>query len=219
MFKILSFRSRKKRTRPEVCVTRTLCQGLFLTYSTASVIPDKIMIRILSVFVFNSSSIDILIKLVFFFLTAGSVGGNRAAKRAAARRARKASKQANMFSYLWMSFIYSLRFFFMAFSLTATQNGGHRADGQGPPNGDDCRGGRCRQRGARHQHGQRLFQCFFLSRFHLVQVVEGSESLDMFMDMSNPYNKTVHAALQTVAEDMKNRLLEKGIEAFSSRNS
>ena len=51
------------------------------------------------------------------------------------------------------------------------------------------------------------------------QVVEGSESLDMFMDMSNPYNKTVHAALQTVAEDMKNRLLEKGIEAFSSRNS
>ena len=50
-------------------------------------------------------------------------------------------------------------------------------------------------------------------------MVEGSESLDMFMDMSNPYNKTVHAALQTVAEDMKNRLLEKGIEAFSSRNS
>ena len=64
-----------------------------------------------------------------------------------------------------------------------------------------------------------LFQCFFLSRFQLFQVVEGSESLDMFMDMSNPYNKTVHAALQTVAEDMKNRLLEKGIEAFSSRNS
>jgi len=64
-----------------------------------------------------------------------------------------------------------------------------------------------------------LFQCFFLSRFQLFQVVEGSESLDMFMDMSNPYNKTVHAALQTVAEDMKNRLLEKGIKAFSSRNS
>ena len=64
-----------------------------------------------------------------------------------------------------------------------------------------------------------FFQCFFLSRFQLFQVVEGSESLDMFMDMSNPYNKTVHAALQTVAEDMKNRLLEKGIEAFSSRNS
>ena len=41
-------------------------------------------------------------------------------------------------------------------------------------------------------------------------VVEGSEALDMFMDLSNPYNKTVHAALQTVAEDMKNRLLEKG---------
>ena len=63
-----------------------------------------------------------------------------------------------------------------------------------------------------------FFQCFFLSRFQLFQVVEGSESLDMFMDMSNPYNKTVHAALQTVAEDMKNRLLEKGIKAFSSRN-
>ena len=63
-----------------------------------------------------------------------------------------------------------------------------------------------------------LFQCFFLSRFQLFQVVEGSESLDMFMDMSNPYNKTVHAALQTVAEDMKNRLLEKGVKAFSSRN-
>ena len=42
-------------------------------------------------------------------------------------------------------------------------------------------------------------------------VVEGSEALDMFMDLSNPYNKTVHAALQTVAEDMKNRLLEKGL--------
>ena len=42
-------------------------------------------------------------------------------------------------------------------------------------------------------------------------VVEGSESLDMFMDLSNPYNKTVHAALQTVAEDMKARLLEKGL--------
>ena len=57
-FKV-SFSSRKKRTRPEVCVTRTLCQGLFPTYSTASVIPDKIIIRILSAFVFNSSSIDI----------------------------------------------------------------------------------------------------------------------------------------------------------------
>ena len=42
-------------------------------------------------------------------------------------------------------------------------------------------------------------------------VVEGSEALDMFTDLSNPYNKTVHAALQTVAEDMKNRLLEKGL--------
>ena len=41
-------------------------------------------------------------------------------------------------------------------------------------------------------------------------VVEGNEALDMFMDLSNPYNKTVHAALATVAEDMKNRLLEKG---------
>ena len=41
-------------------------------------------------------------------------------------------------------------------------------------------------------------------------VVEGSEALDMFMDVSNPYNKTVHAALQTVAEDMKRRLVEKG---------
>ena len=60
---------------------------------------------------------------------------------------------------------------------------------------------------------------FNVSRFQLFQVVEGSESLDMFMDMSNPYNKTVHAALQTVAEDMKNRLLEKGIKTFSSRNS
>ena len=50
----------------------------------------------------------------------------------------------------------------MAFSLTATQNGGHRAYGQGPPNGDDRRGGRCRQRGARHQHGQRLFSMFLL---------------------------------------------------------
>ena len=44
-------------------------------------------------------------------------------------------------------------------------------------------------------------------------VVEGSEALDMFMDLSNPYNKTVHAALQTVAEDMKARLLEKGLES------
>ena len=44
-------------------------------------------------------------------------------------------------------------------------------------------------------------------------VVEGSESLDMFMDLSNPYNKTVHAALQTVAEDMKARLLEKGLNS------
>ena len=58
MFKNLSFRSRKKRTRPEVCVTRTLSQGRFPTYSTASVIPEKIMIRILSASVLNSSSID-----------------------------------------------------------------------------------------------------------------------------------------------------------------
>ena len=64
-----------------------------------------------------------------------------------------------------------------------------------------------------------FFNVSFCPEVQLVQVVEGSESLDMFMDMSNPYNKTVHAALQTVAEDMKNRLLEKGIEAFSSRNS
>ena len=51
-------------------------------------------------------------------------------------------------------------------------------------------------------------------------VVEGSESLDMFMDLSNPYNKTVHAALQTVAEDMKARLLEKGLNSshFSFKN-
>ena len=59
MFKNLSSSSRKKRTRPEVCVTRTLCPGHFPTSSTASVIPDKIMIRILSAFVFDSSSIDI----------------------------------------------------------------------------------------------------------------------------------------------------------------
>ena len=45
-------------------------------------------------------------------------------------------------------------------------------------------------------------------------VVEGSEALDMFMDLSNPYNKTVHAALQTVAEDMKARLLEKGLNSL-----
>ena len=51
----MSFSWRKKRTRPEVCVTRTLCPGHFPTSSTASVIPDKIMIRILSAFVFDSS--------------------------------------------------------------------------------------------------------------------------------------------------------------------
>ena len=85
-------------------------------------IPDKIMISILSAFVLNSSSIDILIKLVFFFLTAGSVGGNRAAKRAAARRARKASKQANMFFlYIWMSLIYSLSFFFFMVSINTVE--------------------------------------------------------------------------------------------------
>ena len=58
-----------------------------------------------------------------------------------------------------------------AFRLTATQNGGHRADGQGPPDGHDRRGGRRRQRGARHQHGQSLvfFNVSFCPEFQLFQ--------------------------------------------------
>jgi hypothetical protein len=41
-------------------------------------------------------------------------------------------------------------------------------------------------------------------------IVEGSEAIDMFMDTTNPYGKTVHAALATVAKDMEKRLQDKG---------
>ena len=42
------------------------------------------------------------------------------------------------------------------------------------------------------------------------ELLDGEEAMDLFMDQSNPYQKTIHSALPTAVKEMEKRLSNKG---------